>query len=238
MHIHSSGLTDKGRVRDENQDAYLIDRKHQVFAVADGLGGLPGGGDASRRVIELLRARLDEIQAPGDGLDLPELIIGINQVIAKEASEAYPFTGSGSTLTLCRILGDHLHIGHVGDSAAYLFREGQLRKLTTDHTMEQKLIDEEGESARKYMPLDYPHTLTRCLGQLAEFRVDLVTVSLHPKDRVILCTDGLNKVVPEAEIAEILASEASPEAICSQLTIKANANFGPDNITVITLLMD
>lgn len=237
MHIKAYGLTDRGQVRPENQDAFFIDETHQVYAVADGLGGLPGGADASRRIVALLEENSAHINAQKERFDLADFIIGINQIVSKEAAEAYPVTGSGSTLTLCQIVGDQVLIGHVGDSAAYLLREGSLKKLTIDHTLEQDLVDEHGESARQHMPPEYPHTLTRCIGQESELRVDQTRISLQTGDRILLCTDGLNKVVPESEITEALASELSPERIANLLVEKANAKSGPDNITIITLIL-
>lgn len=237
MQISAYGLTDQGQVRPENEDAYFIDEAHQVYAVADGLGGLPGGADASRRVVELLQKSMGQITAKQERFDLAELIIGINQIISKESSDAYPVTGSGSTLTLCQIVADQLLIGHVGDSAAYLLRDGELQKLTIDHTMEQQLIDQHGEEARQHMPPEYPHTLTRCIGQEIEFRVDQTRIELLSGDRILLCTDGLNKVVAESEISKTLGADLNAAEISIQLTAQANAASGPDNITVITLLL-
>jgi protein phosphatase len=237
MQINAFGLTDTGRVRDENQDAYFIDAAHNVFAVADGLGGLPGGADASRRIVELLHQSMGRINSEEERFDLAELIIGINKIISKESQVAHPITGSGSTLTLCQILEDQLFIGHVGDSATYLSRDGKFEKLTIDHTMAQELVDKHGESALEFMPQEYPHTLTRCIGQEGELRVDQTRIKLQSGDRIMLCTDGLNKVVPESEIADIVGAQLEPEQICTQLKDKANANQGPDNITVITLFL-
>lgn len=238
MQIDAFGLTDQGQVRHDNQDAYFIDEAHQAYAVADGLGGLPGGADASRRIVELLHKSMSRINAEEERFDLAELIIGINKIISKESNAAHPLTGSGSTLTLCQILDDQLFIGHVGDSAAYLLRDGKMEKLTIDHTMEQQLIDEYGEAAREHMPQEYPHTLTRCIGQEGEIRVDQTRIELQTSDRLLLCTDGLNKVVPESEIAQVLGSDLNPEEISTQLTNKANASSGPDNITIITLILN
>lgn len=237
MQINAFGLTDKGRVRDENQDAYFIDEAHKVFAVADGLGGLPGGANASRRIVELLHKSMRSINSKEERFDLAELIIEINKIIAKESQIAHPITGSGSTLTLCQILEDQLFIGHVGDSATYLLRSGNFEKLTIDHTMAQELVDKYGQSAHEFMPQAYPHTLTRCIGQEGELRVEQTRLKLQSGDRIILCTDGLNKVVPESEIADIVGAQLNPEEICTQLKNKANANHGPDNITVIALFL-
>lgn len=235
MQISSFGLSDRGQVRHANEDALFLDDAHQLYAVADGLGGLPGGAEASQRIVELLGHTMSRVDSAEERVDLTELIIGINQIVAKEGLAAHPFTGSGSTLTLAQIVGDQLLIGHVGDSAAYLLRGGDLKKLTIDHTMEQELIDRRGESARDFMPPEYPHTLTRCVGQGEELRVDQTRVALVPGDCLLLCTDGLHKVLGDDALKAALAREDRPQATCRQLIQMANDHDGPDNITLVVV---
>lgn len=238
MQITSYGQTDQGKVRHANEDALLIDEAHQVFAVADGLGGLPGGGEASNRVVELLQHTYSHVDSVEERADLADLIIAINRIVAKEGIEAHPFTGSGSTLTIAQIIGDQLLIGHVGDSAAYHLRNDEFNKLTIDHTMEQELIDRAGEAARKMMPPEYPHTLTRCVGQNEELRVDQTRITIAPGDRLLLCTDGLNKVLTAKEIQHILNQDNNPQTICKNLVDAANRSCGPDNITVVVAFIN
>jgi len=235
MQVTSYGTTDRGQVRHSNEDAFYVDDAHQLYAVADGLGGLPGGAEMSERIVELIAHTLSKVDSVEERVDLGELIIGINQIVAKEALDAHPFTGSGSTLTIAQIISDQLLIGHVGDSAAYLLRSGTLEKLTIDHTMEQELIQRRGESARAYMPPEYPHTLTRCVGQGESLRVDQTRIHVEAGDRLLLCTDGLNKVLRPEEIEAALAEAPAPKAACQSLTRLANANEGPDNITIIVV---
>ena len=237
MQTPSYGITNQGKVRHANEDAFLIDEPHQVFAVADGLGGLPGGAEASQRIVELLKQTCQHMDADEERADLGELITGINRVLSREGNEAHPFTGSGSTLTLTQLIGDQLLIGHVGDSAAYHLRGDDFNKLTIDHTMEQELIERVGESARTMMPPEYPHTLTRCVGQNEELRVDQSRLTIAPGDRLLLCTDGLNKVVEKHQIHATLQADASPQKICQGLVDHANAEGGPDNITVIVVFI-
>ena len=238
MQLSSHGITDQGKVRNANEDALLIDEVHQVFAVADGLGGLPGGADTSQRIVELLKQTYSHVDAVEERADLGELMIGINRIVAKEGLDAHPFTGSGSTLTIAQIIGDQLLIGHVGDSAVYHLRSRDFQKITIDHTMEQELIDRMGEGARKMMPPEYPHTLTRCVGQNeAELRVDQTRLTIATGDRLLLCTDGLNKVLSSEEIQQILQLDSTPASISQQLIDAANAKRGPDNITVIVVFI-
>ncbi|MFW5873780.1 MAG: PP2C family protein-serine/threonine phosphatase [Verrucomicrobiota bacterium] len=238
MQIRSHGITDCGKVRQVNEDAFLIDESHQVYAVADGLGGLPGGADASRRIVELIEQTMSRVDPTEERVDLAELTIGIHRIVAKEGLEAHPFTGSGSTLTIGQIVGDQLLIAHVGDSAAYLLRKNELRKLTIDHTMEEEFIRRMGEAGRSRMPPEYPHTLTRCVGQESELRVDQTRLTLQPGDRLLFCTDGLNKVLDEVEIRRRLKQTDDPETLCQEFVDAANAEQGPDNITLIVSFID
>jgi serine/threonine protein phosphatase PrpC len=237
MHISSHGITDQGKVRSANEDAFLIDEAHQVFAVADGIGGLPGGADASQRIVQLLEQTYQHVDADEERADLGELIIGINRILTLEGSEAHPFTGSGSTLTIAQVIADQLLIGHVGDSAAYHLRGDDFEKVTIDHTMEQEFIERAGESARTMMPPEYPHTLTRCVGQNEELRVDQTRLTISSGDRLLLCSDGLNKVVSNEQIHDMLKADASSAEICQDLVDHANAAGGPDNITAIVVFI-
>lgn len=235
MQITSFGSTDRGQIRHANEDALFIDDAHQLYAVADGLGGLPGGAETSQRIVELLGQTMGRVNSDEERVDLSELIIGINRIVAKEGLDAHPFTGSGSTLTIGQIVGDQLLIGHVGDSAAYLLRDDTLEKLTIDHTMEQELVDRQGESARDFMPPEYPHTLTRCVGQGEVLRVDQTRIGLELGDCVLLCTDGLNKVLDHEQIKDELEAATSPEEACRNLVRIANEHDGPDNVTLIVV---
>lgn len=237
MQLSSHGITNQGKVRSANEDSFLIDEAHQVFAVADGLGGLPGGAEASQRIVELLKQTYRHVDATEERADLGELIIGINRILTKEGNEAHPFTGSGSTLTIAQLISDQLLIGHVGDSAAYHLRGDDFNKITIDHTMEQEFIERAGESARDVMPPEYPHTLTRCVGQNEDVRVDQLRLTIASGDRLLLCTDGLNKVVTKKQIHATLKTDSTPESICQSLVDHANAAGGPDNITVIVVFI-
>lgn len=235
MQISSFGTTDRGQVRPANEDALYIDDAHQLYAVADGIGGLPDGADTSLRIVELIGQAMNRIDSNEERADLVQLITGINKIVAQEGLDAHPATGTGSTLTLAQIISDQLLIGHVGDSAAYLLRGEDFEKLTVDHTMAQELIDRQGDAAHAIMPPEYPHTLTRCVGQDNELRVDQNRISLERGDCLLLCTDGLNRVVEENQIISVLKEADSPESACCKLTDLANNNYGPDNITVVVV---
>jgi protein phosphatase len=234
MQVTSHGISEQGKVRSSNEDAFFIDNTQQIYAVADGIGGLPGGEEASQRIVELLSQTVcpHAEQVP---IALTKLITSIHKTISEEGFKSHPGTGTGSTLTMGQIVGDQLFIGHVGDSAAYLLRGEEMTKLTVDHTMEQELIDRQGESARAIMPPEYPHTLTRCIGQGKNLKVNSSQISLQTGDRLLFCTDGLHKVISDIAIKEELARKQAPQETCHQLAEMANANKGPDNITIIVI---
>ena len=227
MHIRLAGITDTGLVRHTNEDAFFIDETHQVYAVADGLGGLPGGAETSARIVELLQNNLSQIGTDTEQADLADLVVDINRIIVREGLDAYPYTGSGSTLTIGQVVEDSLIIAHVGDSAAYIQHSGTLEKITIDHTMAQELIDRDGESARETMPPEYKHTLTHCIGQAREsLRVDKLHAQIQPGDRILFCTDGLNKVLSSDEMDQLLKTDDDPAVICKQLVDAANQKQG------------
>ena len=235
MQITSYGITNLGKVRLTNEDALFIDEAHQVYAVADGLGGLPDGAKASQRIVQLLGQTMKRIDSSQERVALTELINGINEIVVKEGLDAHPHSGIGSTLTIGQIVGSQLLIGHIGDSAAYLLRDDDLERLTIDHTLAQELIDRQGESAHDVIPPEYSHTLTRCIGQGENLSVYSKSLTIIPGDRILLCTDGLDKVISSEAIKKGLARKQSPEEACHQLIKIANDNGGPDNITVIVI---
>jgi len=238
MNIRSDGATHTGKVRLKNEDTFFISDKHHAYAVADGIGGLPGGARASQRIVSILESAYDFEARNTAYYDLTELILRMNEIITDEICIDHPETGAGSTITLCQIKRDELHIAHVGDSAAYLLHQGHIEKITLDHTMEQEMVDTFGAGARSSMPPDYSHTLTRCIGQPENLVVDHTRAHLSPGDRILLCTDGLNKVIGDAAIETLLSAGDSPEVICQSLIDAANAKCGPDNITAIVIIID
>jgi len=233
MKLHTHGLTDTGLLRPQNEDAYLIDRDRGLCAVADGLGGLPGGALASRRSLELLVELIDGRRDRGEPIALEQVVMEISETVRAEGWAAHPLTGMATTLTAGCLEGDALRLAHAGDSAAYLERDGALAKLTVDHTMEQELLEKHGPNAKRGMPAHFPHTLTRCVGQNETLDVDIAVHPLRDADRLLWCTDGVTKVLPDATIAEILQGEPSPESVSERLRAAAYERGAPDNIALV-----
>lgn len=223
--------TDAGRVRDHNEDGFLVDDELGLFAVADGMGGHRGGEVASATALETLRETFDT------GRDLGDAVVAANDAVFDRSTSDDAVRGMGTTLTAGVLGGDGttLVVGHVGDSRAYLLRDGQLQRVTTDHSLVEELMAA-GELTEEEAERDPRRSqITRALGLEAGVEVDLVPVELESGDRLVFCSDGLTTMVHEEEIAKILVAEPEPETAARTLVDAANAAGGADNTTVLVV---
>lgn len=222
--------TDTGMVRDHNEDGYVVDRDLRFAAIADGMGGHRGGEVASATALDALHASFAEQGG------LHDAVVAANTAVVQRAHADQGLRGMGTTLT-AGVLGDDdtLLIGHVGDSRAYLFHDGELTRITTDHSVVEELIaaGEITEADRERDPRR--SMITRAIGLDDDVDVDLYPVALVSGDRVMLCSDGLTSMVDEATISGVLAAEADPNIAARRLVEAANAAGGADNITVVLL---
>ncbi len=235
--LRSAAITDIGRVRRQNEDRFLRSEEHAFFAVADGIGGLPGGAAAAQACIDALHAGAESLAALSALADLVPLMHAANRRVLALAERVSPQLGMGSTLLCGAVRGDRLLLSHVGDSRCYLIRAGTARRLTLDHSLANDLARIGGP-----LPADLDDyqlsALTRCIGQLEPPEVDLIEERLRPGDLVLLATDGVSRVVPDAELATQLGGSAAPAARLSQLIRTVNQRGAPDNATAILLLVD
>ncbi|MEX0665539.1 MAG: Stp1/IreP family PP2C-type Ser/Thr phosphatase [Acidimicrobiia bacterium] len=230
IYLDIGQATDTGKVRDHNEDGFLIDPDLRLAAVADGIGGHRGGEVASATALDTLHASF--IEHGG----LRDAVIAANDAVIARADATPELRGMGTTLT-AGVLGDDdtLLVGHVGDSRAYLVRDGELSRITTDHSLVEELIAA-GELTEEEAERDPRRSMiTRALGLEPGMVVDLYPVPLLPGDRVMFCSDGLTTMVGEDAIADVLGSEASPDAAAHRLVDAANAAGGVDNTTVVVL---
>ena len=237
MRLSSFAGTDVGRARSGNEDSYFCGRT--VFAVADGLGGHQGGEVASAAAVEPLAA-LDgrELADPGEAAEaLAAAIREGNAAILDRAAGDPGLWGMGTTVTAAALAGDHhLQLAHVGDSRAYLLRDGSLAQLTTDHTVVAELVRRGRLTPEQAAIHPERSILTRAVGLDPRVPVDTPDpLELHDGDQVLLCSDGLTEAVDDDQIAELLATTHDGDAACRSLIDAANAAGGPDNITVVLL---
>ena len=246
MWLEVGGSTDKGKVRSENQDAYCTIMPPVappgvagVLAVADGMGGHQGGATASRIAIQtLVEEYTGEVPDPDatiTGSSNSNRVSGairLGNARIRELASSPQLAGMGTTMTVVSLKGRTLSVGHVGDSRAYLVRDGKTVQLTRDHSWVAEQVAsgdmtaEEAESDRRRS------VLTRAVGIEADVTVDQSDVDLEPGDLIVLCSDGLHGRVSDSEIARV-ASENSPERTAKELVRLANDAGGQDNITVV-----
>src|SRR5687768_15757737 len=228
MRIEVGSALDIGRVREKNDDSILVDPP--LYIVADGMGGHRGGDIASRLALETI----EELAAGGRGT-LPDQVRRANRAVWDRSVEDERLAGMGTTLTAALVDGASASIAHVGDSRAYLLREGKLRQLTTDHTLVARMV-KSGEITEAEADV-HPHknVLTRALGTDEEVEVDEDTVALLDGDRLLLCSDGLTGMVTEDQIQAILENSEQPQQAAERLVKAANRAGGIDNISVVVL---
>ena len=228
MKVLAGFATDIGRVRQGNEDCYLVETP--LFAVADGMGGHRGGEVASHLALDTVEA----MHLRGEGT-LGDQVREANRAVFKRSGEDRNVAGMGTTLTAALVQGDGLHLAHVGDSRAYLFRAGSLRQLTEDHTLVDRMV-KAGEITRAEAEV-HPHrnVVTRALGTEPEIAVDEQSVALMGGDRILLCSDGLTGMVTEDQIQAILETTDEPQQAADRLIRAANRAGGIDNITAVVL---
>ncbi|MGN6378121.1 MAG: Stp1/IreP family PP2C-type Ser/Thr phosphatase [Gaiellales bacterium] len=228
--IDRAVVTRTGNVRRTNEDAYLI--AEPLFVVADGMGGAQAGEIAARMAADEF-GHLDAARARGEQA-LREIIGNANQRILERAKSDPELAGMGTTV-IAALVGDdgRVAFGHVGDSRAYLLRDGDLQQLSEDHSLVSELVraGELSEAEAERHP--QRSVITRALGADPNLQVDTFTVDGRPGDIVLLCSDGLNTMVDEPTIARLMASGASAEETARELVKAALAGGGEDNVTAI-----
>jgi protein phosphatase len=222
--------TDVGLRRTGNEDAAYAGPR--LLAVADGLGGHAGGEVASATVIDALRPLDTEVPA-GDVLTALEDAVRRASSALGDIVEADPaLRGLGTTLTALLWSGSQLGLVHIGDSRAYLVRDGEVFQITHDHTMVQLLVDEGRITTEEVATHPQRSLLLRALGDFTS-EPDLQLREARPGDRYLLCSDGLHGVADADAIGRVLLTVADPDQAATDLVALAIANGGPDNITVI-----
>jgi PPM family protein phosphatase len=228
--LAAASATDQGRVRGNNEDAFLVDDERALFAVADGMGGHRGGEVASHTAIEALRA------AVANGTPLHDAITRANLAVLARAAGDDELTGMGTTLTaIIAVGGRQLLIGHVGDSRAYLLHNGELRRATDDHSLVEELVREGRLTPEQAEAHPQRAIVTRALGVDDDVDVDLYTLDVDAGDRVVLCSDGLTTMVRERDIERLARSEPDPQSLADAFVRAANDAGGDDNVTVVVI---
>jgi protein phosphatase len=226
-----------------DQVATVLERDGYILLVADGVGGRAGGEHASALVVnEAIRYvmetakwffRLDDPDEAVRMRLLQEALERVDRQLREEAERDPRLTGMGTTLTALTVIGSAAFVVNVGDSRAYLFRDGKLEQITTDQTLVRQMVAAGlvgPEAARTHR---LRHVITSAIGGSPGVEAEMIGFAVNDGDRLLLCTDGLHDPVDDQQIASILTQLGSPQDACRALIEAALDNGGPDNVTVI-----
>ncbi len=234
MIITSHGHSDVGFVREKNEDSFLVDDHKGIYAVADGVGGLPFGALASTLAVQFYKSSIQDADDCTTEQELRILAHSIHHNIVECGSIVGGDNGIGCTFSGLRLRGNKISFVHVGDSSIYLNDQAGFRKVSKCHTLGDELIDKHGPEAASDMPEHYMHTLTRCMGQDIDFEVDIGEISLTPGCSILICSDGITNMVELPKIEEMLNS-LDPEPFVHSVIDLANQNGGTDNSTAVCI---
>lgn len=262
--VHVFGRTDVGRTREHNEDAFVVadlstdnatlqpevrthvaGPKGSLFMVADGMGGAAAGEIASAMAVDTVLGQLRSAWI-ADRAGGAETFVRALKAAAKSANEqintfatSHPeYRGMGTTATIAGLLGDTLYLAQVGDSRAYLVRNGVARQITKDQSLMQKLIEAGELTEEEAEHSERRNIILQALGPEPTVKIDLTHQAVRRGDTLVLCSDGLSGLVNKDEIAEVVRTQPDLMAACKTLIDMANANGGPDNITVIIARFD
>ncbi|MBI3735190.1 Stp1/IreP family PP2C-type Ser/Thr phosphatase [Candidatus Sumerlaeota bacterium] len=241
LKIQAGGQSDVGLKREHNEDSILLSKELGLFAVADGMGGHAAGEVASR--LEQEKGALNE-QTAQEGLSPGEKILYLaisnaNKRLCVMSEENSSYFGMGTTVAAIYVVGDQIHIAHVGDSRVYRLRDNTLELLTQDHSWVNEQLQKNVLSEDEARNHRWRNVITRALGNRADVEIDIKTVEAKEGDLYLLCSDGLTTMVDDAGIARTLvANGPNLEKSCAELVRAANDAGGHDNVSVVLIRVE
>jgi len=232
LRIESGAKSHEGRVRERNEDSFVARERYGLWAVADGMGGAANGDWASAKLVETL----EEVRFP---LPFDQACEAIANAIHKANNEIYERSlkrgrQMGSTIVALYVEGDRFVVFWVGDSRAYLLRDGTLHRVSRDHSQVQEMIDRGLIDAKDAEGHPMGHVLARAVGVGDNLDLDARQGQVEPGDVFLLCSDGLHGYVPEADIARLLGRGTPDEAVEHLVSVTLERG-APDNVTVIAV---
>ena len=238
--MQAAGISHIGLVREKNEDKYIMDLQQKLFVICDGMGGHKGGKIASAMAAQVIERQYTSNDEQDRAAALNAAINAANQKIWQVGSDNPEYQEMGTTATAAVIAGERLIVAHVGDSSLFLLRDGQIRKITTDHTLARQMVMDGLLGEDEIRTCAYNHILTRAVGVQANIEIDNYTEIIQPGDQIILCSDGLTDMLAEEEMLEIMnenKAAADPEQLARALVDAALNKGGYDNITIIVLVI-
>jgi protein phosphatase len=237
----AAARTDAGCQRQRNEDNYFVSPDLRVFAVADGMGGAVGGAKASRLAVEAIEKRCKATPPPETNRQaiqkwLMETVYIANQTVWQEAEDDTAVRGMGTTLVVAVQSDENsMEIAHVGDSRAYLLRDGKPTLLTSDHSVVQEMVRAGRLTEEQARINPYKNLITRCLGHEEKVEIDHTPVNLKAKDWIVLCSDGLSTVLRDEQICDVVEKKHDPDHVCEELVKQTLDGGAPDNVTVVVI---
>ena len=234
--------TDKGHVRDSNQDAYAVGEfsDEVVWAVVcDGMGGAAGGNIASALAVKVISDKInvsyrEQMRDSSIKNMLDSALNAANVEVFDMAESKQELNGMGTTVVCAIVKDGQAYIAHAGDSRAYILKNGKISQITTDHSMVQDLLDKGKITSEQALNHPNKNIITRAVGVDENIEIDFNQIDLDDDTTLLLCTDGLSNYVSNEEILE-LTDDGKHYAFADRLVNKANENGGGDNITAVVI---
>lgn len=239
VHYTAAALTDRGRKRPSNEDAFGYSVEHGVYVVCDGMGGAAAGEVASSlavaEVMQLLTHRPGANPLP---VDAEQAVAAANEAIFSRSQRSEKLSGMGTTLVALLAEERHAWMLNVGDSRGYRLRNSKLEQITLDHSLveEQMRLGQMSEEEALRSPLK--NVITRALGTQSLVTPDVFEIETEPGDLFLLCTDGLTREISDSLLESLLRLDLPLEGLCSRLVAAANQAGGHDNITCLLVRVD
>ena len=244
MRLRVGAATSVGRVRPINEDAYLAKSDHGLFVVCDGMGGAAAGEVASRLAVDTIASCLNSgaVEGPEDAasgfhartMQLGRAVKQANRAILERSQG--DDAGMGTTVVGAWVDAGVVSLAHVGDSRAYLANASGFETLTNDHSLVEAQVQAGLINREQGRKSEHQNILLRALGRDANVEVELAEVTVAAGDRLLLCSDGLTRMVPDDQLEGALERfRGNPQGACDHLIEAANNNGGPDNITIVVV---
>jgi protein phosphatase len=241
VHITCAGRTDVGIIRSGNEDSFLMIPERGIFVVADGMGGHAAGEVASDMAVRAIARELGSLRGLGDS-EVADRMRGAirtaNSAIFQRTLTEHDKRGMGTTVTALVLYAGRFLIGQVGDSRAYLWRDGRLTQVTKDHSYVQEQVDAGYLTPEQARTHPYSNVITRCVGANSDVVPDVYVGAVKKGDVFLLASDGLTGMLEDHELEHVVKSDGQPQHHVDALIDEANRHGGLDNITAIVVRID
>jgi serine/threonine protein phosphatase PrpC len=249
MKVHSAGLTDVGRRRDNNEDSFYNDDEVGLYIVADGMGGHRAGEVASSTVVSSVKDYMEAFHTSPVAKEASENNMSkaatavchsielANRVVFQLSQDQGSYKGMGSTAAVAYFFGDTLVTANVGDSRIYLIREDEIEQLTQDHTLLAEHMRKNPDWDPNSASIPMKHILVRAVGIHEAVEADVYETQSLAGDLILMCSDGLTDMLSDEEIHQAVLEGGELEEVCGRLVSMANERGGLDNITAVLLIV-